>query len=371
VEVIQGTARVTGPWTVEVNGMKLTARHSVIATGASPFVPGIPGLDEVGYFTSETIWTLAEHPGRLLVLGGGPVGCELSQCFQRLGARVTQVEVLPRILASEDEEVSSFVEAHMREEGVEVFTGHRVVRFAIEGGEKVAYAESEGRTARFPFDHLLIAVGRRARVEGFGLEEVGVRLKNGRIETDQALRTRVPTIYACGDCVGPYQFTNAAAHQAWHAAVNSLFSNPFRRFRVDYSVLPHVTFTEPEVARVGLNERSAAEGGIAFEVTRYDLGELDRAITEEEAIGFVKILTAPGKDRILGATIVGERAGEVIAGLALAMKHGIGLNKVLGTVHAYPTLAEANKMAAGAWKRAHQPLSVLRWVERYHLWRRG
>jgi len=370
VEVIRGEARLKSPWSVEVNGRTLTSRHIVIATGAAPFVPPIAGLDQVGYFTSETIWNLSEHPGRLLVLGCGPVGCELAQCFQRLGAAVTQVEVLPRILASEDEEVSALVEERMREEGVDVRTGHRVVRFSVEGGEKVAHAELEGGTVRIPFDHLLIAVGRRARVEGFGLEEVGVKVREGRIETDEALRTRIPTIYACGDCVGPYQFTNAASHQAWHAAVNSLFANPFKRYRVDYSVLPRVTFTEPEVARVGLNERSAAKRGVEVEVTRYDLAGLDRAIADEEAIGFVKILTVPGKDRILGATIVGERAGELIAELSLAMKHGIGLNKILGTVHAYPTVAEANKMAAGAWKRAHAPERVLRLLERYHVWRR-
>ncbi|MEX1256372.1 MAG: FAD-dependent oxidoreductase [Gemmatimonadota bacterium] len=370
VEVIQGEARVTGPWSVEVKGETLTTRHIVIATGAGPFVPAIPGLDEVGYFTSETIWTLTEHPGRLLVLGCGPVGCELAQSFQRLGVPVTQLEVLPRILVTEDEDASALVEGRMREEGVDLHTGHRVVRFAHEGGEKVAYAEHEGGTARFAFDHLLVAVGRKARVEGFGLEEVGVTLKDGRIETDEMLRTRVPTIFACGDCVGPYQFTHAASHQAWHAAVNSLFSNPFKRFRVDYSVLPLVTFTDPEVARVGLNERQAAKRGVEVQVTRYDLAGLDRAIADEEAVGFVKILTRPGKDRILGATVVGERAGELVAELALAMKHGIGLNKILGTVHAYPTLAEANKMAAGVWKRTHAPERVLRLVERYHVWRR-
>jgi pyruvate/2-oxoglutarate dehydrogenase complex dihydrolipoamide dehydrogenase (E3) component len=242
---------------------------------------------------------------------------------------------------------------------------------ALEGGEKVAYAEFDGGSVRIPFDHLLVAVGRRARVEGFGLEEVGVTLKNGRIETDEALRTRVPTIHACGDCVGPYQFTHAASHQAWHAAVNSLFANPFKRCRVDYSVLPHVTVTDPEVARVGLSERDAAKRGIEVEVTRYELADLDRAIADEAAIGFVKIRTPPGKDRIVGATVVGEQGGELIAVLALAMKHRIGLNAVLGTVHAYPTVAEANKMAAGAWKRANAPEGVLRLVERYHGWRRG
>ena len=389
---------------MEVNGQTLTTRNIVVATGAAPFVPPIPGLDQVPWHTSETIWSLREHPGRLLILGGGPIGCELSQAFQRLGAQVTQVEMQNRVLGNEDDDVADFVADRLRSEGVELLTGHRVIRFEGSGDEPeagagssadldadhdadvnadrsapqrtpraagVAVIEHRGQTIRIAFDTLLLAVGRKARVDGFGLEEVGVTLRDHRIETDGALRTRVPTILACGDCVGPYQFTHAASHQAWFAAVNSLFANPFKRFQVDYTYLPRVTFTDPEVARLGLNETDAAEKGIEAEVTRYDLAELDRAITDEVAEGFVKVLTPPGKDRILGVTIVGDHAGELMASFTLAMKHGIGLNKILGTIHAYPTMAEANKFAAGVWKRAHAPERVLRLVERYHGWRRG
>jgi len=370
VDVIQGEARITGPWSVEVDGRTISTRHIVVATGARPFVPPMPGFEDVPYHTSDTIWNLRENPGRLLVVGGGAVGCELSQSFQRLGAQVTQVEMLPRLLSTEDPEVSEFVEARLREEGVQVLTGHRATGCEIREGQEVAVLEQDGESVRIPFDTVLLAVGRRARVEGFGLEEVGVTLRDGRIETDAYLRTRVPTIYACGDCVGPYQFTHAAAHQAWHAAVNSLFSNPFKRFKVDYSKLPYAIFTDPEVARVGLSEGQARERGVKYQVTRYDMAGQDRAITEEAANGFVKVLTPPGKDRVLGAVIVGERAGDLISEFALAMKHGIGLNGILGTIHPYPTLAEANKAVAGKWRKANAPRRVLGFLRRYHAWRR-
>ncbi|TVR66173.1 MAG: pyridine nucleotide-disulfide oxidoreductase [Gemmatimonadales bacterium] len=382
VDVIQGEAQITGPWSVEVNGRTLTTRNIVVATGARPRIPPIPGLDEVGYHTSDTIWSLRDDPGRFLVLGGGPIGCELSQAFARLGAGVTQVEMGPRLLGREDREVSEFVEARFEAEGIRVLTGHRVVRFetavpaSAEGAggreeEKVAVAVRDGsdQEIRLPFDTLLVAVGREARVEGFGLQEVGVEVRNGVIDTDDHLRTRVPTIFACGDCVGPYQFTHAASHQAWYAAVNALFSNPFKRFRVDYRTLPMATYTDPEVARVGLNEREAREREVEVEVTRYDLAGQDRALAEEAAHGFVKVLTVPGKDKILGAVIVGPHAGELITEFTLAMKHGIGLNKILGTIHPYPTLMEANKATAGAWKKANAPEGALRWLERYHRWR--
>ena len=371
VEVIKGEARIRGPWTVEVNGTTLNTRNIVVATGARPFVPPISGIEKMGYHTSDTIWSLREHPGRLLVLGGGPIGCELSQAFQRLGADVMQVEMLSRIMNVEDPEVSEFVEGRLAADGVRVLTSHRAVSFEVTAGEKVAVLDHGGEEVRVPFDTLLVAVGRQARVEGFGLEEVGVQItRSGRIETDAYLQTRVPTIYACGDCVGPYLFTHSASHQAWHAAVNSLFSNPFKRFKVDYSVLPWVTFTDPEVARVGLSEEEARERGVAYEVTRYPMEEQDRAITEEAAHGFVKVLTAPGKDRILGATIVSERAGELITEFSLAMKHGIGLNKILGTIHPYPTLAEANKAVAGRWKKATTSERTLSLLARFHEWRR-
>lgn len=377
VDVIKGEARITGPWSVEVDGRTLTTRNIIVATGARPFVPPIPGLDQLTHFTSETLWDLREEPDRLLVLGGGPIGCELAQSFQRLGVDTTLVEMAPRLLTLEDEDAARFVHESLVADGVRVLTGHRAVEFEADSGDPAgrggtAVLETGDETVRIPFDAVLVAVGRKPRVEGFGLDEVGVIVgDDGLIETDDFLQTRVPTIWACGDCASPYQFTHAASHQAWHASVNALFNNPFKRFRVDWSTLPHTTFTDPEVARVGLSETEARERGKEYEVTRYDMADSDRAITDEAARGMVKVLTPPGKDRILGVTIVGPHAGELIAEFTLAMKHRIGLNKVLGTIHTYPTLAEASKAVAGNWKKQNAPERALSLVERYHSWRRG
>ncbi|HNH13321.1 MAG TPA: FAD-dependent oxidoreductase [Rhodocyclaceae bacterium] len=374
VECIEGTAKITSPWSVEIataqGTQTLSTRAIVIAAGARPFVPPIPGIEEVGYLTSDTVWNLRELPRRLVVLGGGPIGCELTQAFARFGARVTQVEMAPRIMLREDPEVSDLVAQRFRAEGIELLTGHRAKQFVIENGEKILIAECEGGDVRIPFDALLCAVGRVANTTGYGLEELGIpTTKTRTVDTNEFLETLYPNIYACGDVAGPYQFTHTASHQAWYAAVNALFGD-VKRFRADYSVIPWATFTEPEVARVGLNEQEAKEKGISHEVTVYGIDDLDRAIADEEAHGFVKVLTAPGKDRILGVTIVGEHAGDLIAEYVLAMKHGLGLNKLLGTIHIYPTLAEANKYAAGVWKRAHAPQKLLEWVGRYHAWMR-
>lgn len=374
VDVVQGSARIVSPWEVEVtrpDGATETysTRSIVIAAGARPFVPPIPGIEEVGYLTSDTLWELRELPRRLVVLGGGPIGAELTQAFARLGAQVTQVEMLPRILIREDPEVSDLVTQRFRAEGIDVLVSHKAKQFLVEDGEKVLIAEHEGEDRLIPFDALLVAVGRVANLKGYGLEELGIPL-NRTVQTNEFLQTLYPNIYAAGDVAGPYQFTHTAAHQAWYAAVNALF-DPFKKFRADYSVIPWATFVDPEVARVGLNELEAKEGGIPYEVTRFELDDLDRAIADEEAHGFVKVLTAPGKDRILGVIIVGEHAGDLLAEYVLAMRHGIGLNKILGTIHIYPTLAEANKYAAGQWKKAHAPQQLLRWVERFHTWRRG
>jgi pyruvate/2-oxoglutarate dehydrogenase complex dihydrolipoamide dehydrogenase (E3) component len=319
--------------------------------------------------TSDNVWQLRQRPDRLVVLGGGPIGSELTQVFARLGSRVTQVEMLPRILVREDPEVSELVTARFRAEGVTVLTGHKALRVQTVGPERVLVVEADGQEKHIPFDAILVAVGRTANLKGYGLEELGVA--TGRtVEVNGYLQTNFPNIYAAGDVAGPYQFTHTAAHQAWYAAVNALF-DPFKKFSADYRVIPWATFVEPEVARVGLNELEAKEKSIPCEVTVYGLDDLDRAIADSEAHGFVKVLTVPGKDRILGVTIVGEHAGDLLAEYVLAMKHGIGLNKILGTIHTYPTLAEANKYVAGNWKRAHAPQALLAWVERFHAWRRG
>jgi dihydrolipoamide dehydrogenase len=375
VDCVQGSAKITSPWTVEVDtptGRKtLTTKNIVIAAGARPFVPPIPGIEEIGYLTSDTVWNLRERPKRLVVLGGGPIGSELTQAFARLGSQVTQVEMLPRILIREDPEVSQLVQKRFESEGIRVLTGHKAKRFTVEGGEKILIAEHEGRDVRIAFDALLVAVGRVANTEGYGLETLGIGTTKARtVETDEYLRTIYPNIYACGDVAGPYQFTHTASHQAWYATVNALFGR-FRKFKADYRVIPWATFTDPEVARVGLNEQEAKEKNVPHTVTVYGIDDLDRAIADGEAHGFVKVLTKPGTDRILGVTIVGEHAGDLLAEYVLAMKHGLGMNKILGTIHVYPTLAEANKYAAGNWKRATVTQGQWAFLTAFQAWQRG
>ena len=378
VDVQIGKARILDPWHVQITHddgqvQVLSTRSIVIATGACPFVPSLPGLDEVGYLTSDTLWGLRELPRRLVVLGGGPIGCELAQSFARLGSQVTQIEMAPRIMMREDEDVSTCAKQALEADGVQVLTNHKALRCEWLGEDKFIVVETAGQEQRIAFDVLLCAVGRVARLQGFGLEELDIISdpKTQRtVPTDEHLQTIYPNILAAGDVAGPYQFTHVAAHQAWYAAVNGLFGR-FKRFKADYSVIPWATFIDPEVARVGLNEQEAREKGVAHEVTRYGIDDLDRAIADSAAHGWVKVLTVPGKDTILGVTIVGLHAGDLLAEYVLAMRHGLGLNKILATIHTYPTWAEANKYAAGEWKRAHQPHAVLRWVERFHAWQRG
>ena len=384
VEVLQGYAKIVNPWTVEIalnadatsaakpSTVRLTARSIVIATGAAPFVPPLAGIENSGYLTSDTLWDafarLDAIPKRIVILGGGPIGCELAQALQRLGAEVTQIEMADRLLIREDAEVSAFAKAALETDGVRVLTGHKAVRFEQRTGG-VLVVESNGQELPIPYDALICAVGRSARLAGYGLETLGIPTSK-TIETNEYLQTIYPNIYAAGDVAGPYQFTHAAAHQAWYAAVNALFGD-FKKFKVDYSVIPAATFIDPEVARVGLNEQEAKAQGVAYEVTKYGMDDLDRAIADSAAEGFVKVLTVPGKDKILGVTIVGHNAAELLAEYVLAMKHGLGLNKILGTIHTYPTFSEANKYAAGEWKRAHQPTKLLVWLRRLHDWRRN
>lgn len=371
VEVLQGKATITSPWSVEVNGQTLTTRAIIIATGARPAVPDILGLETVRYYTSDTIWSLTERPARLVVLGGGPIGCELAQTFARLGCQVTQVE-RGDLMMREDIDAVALVKAALQADGVQCLTQTEAVRCEKDADtQRLIVRNQAGEETVLRFDVLLCAVGRVARTEGFGLEQLGIPVSSHHtIETNAWLQTIYPNIYACGDVAGPYQFTHTAAHQAWYASVNALFGT-IKRFKADYSVIPWATFTDPEVARVGLSENEAKARGIVYEATRYDLKELDRAIADEAAHGFVKVLTVPGKDRILGVTIVGEHASDLLAEFVLAMKHGLGLNKILGTIHTYPTWSEANKYAAGEWKRAHVSQFLLKWVEKFHTKRRS
>lgn len=375
VDVIEGNARILSPWEVEVTKKTgtqiLTTLAIVIAAGARPLVPPIPGIENIDYLTSDTVWNLRVQPKRLIVLGGGPIGCELAQCFARLGSHVTMIEMASRLLIREDKDASGLVLEQFKKEGINVCLVHTAKQFIVENGENLLLVKHEGNTTRIPFDQVLLALGRSPNTTGYGLEDIGVELSPKRtIQIDGFQATNYPNIFACGDVSGPYQFTHTAAHQAWYAAVNALFGN-IKKFRTDYSVIPWATFTEPEVARVGLNEQEANEQGIKYEASKYDIADLDRAIADGNAHGFVKVLTNPGKDKILGVTIVGDHAGDLIAEFVLAMKHSIGLNKILGTIHIYPTLAEANKYVAGIWKKNHQPEKLLQWIARYHAWRRG
>ncbi|MCG7642524.1 FAD-dependent oxidoreductase [Alteromonas sp. MmMcT2-2] len=377
VDVVKGYAKIIDPWTVEIKKndggtQTLTTKNIVVATGAAPFIPELPGIEQSGYVTSDTLWTkfaeLEDAPKRLIVLGGGPIGCELAQAFSRLGSDVTQVERAPRLMGREDADVAEYAESVLRESGVNVLTSHDALRFEQQNGEKVLVVAKEGVESTIAYDEVIVAVGRKARLHGFGLEDLGIQFDR-TIETDEYLQTLMPNIFAAGDVVGPYQFTHVAAHQAWYAAVNALFGT-FKKFKVDYRVIPWTTFIDPEVARVGINERDAAEQDIDVEVTRYEFAELDRAVAESARKGFIKVLTPPGKDKILGVTIVSEHAGDLLAEFVIAMKHDLGLNKILGTIHAYPTWAEGAKYAAGNWKRANAPEKLLSYVEKFHTWRR-
>ena len=376
VNCINGSAQLVSPWEVEVAGKRMTSRNIIIASGGRPYVPPLAGLENIEYYTSDTIWGLRKKPGKMLVIGGGPIGCELTQAFSRLGGQVIQVDHGTRLLHREDEDVSQLVMEQFVRDGVDLRLKHEARAFQKVldpyTGEERQFLEAgfKGQKVEIDFDVVLFATGRRANTESLGLEALGIELtERGTIDVNDYMQTRYPNIYACGDVAGPYLFTHTAAHQAWYCAVNALFGR-FKKFKVDYSVIPWCTFTDPEVARVGLNEQEAQEQGVAYEVTKYGMDDLDRAIADEEARGFVKVLTVPGKDKILGVTIVGYHAGELIAEYISAMKHGLGLNKILGTIHIYPTLSEANKYAAGEWKKAHTPQVVLSLVEKYHAWMR-
>ncbi len=370
VECVMGEAQIVDRYTVQVGERVIRTKNIIIAAGARPFVPPIKGIDAVDYFTSDTIWQLRELPKRLLVLGGGPIGCELSQAMQKLGSQVTIVQKLDQLMGREDIDVAEHIKSRFAQDGITVLTGHTAVEFKTTG-EKSLLCETSTGQVEIPFDAVLVAVGRKPNTDGMGLEKLGIRLRaNGTIETDDYLRTAVPNIFACGDIAGPYQFTHTASHQAWFATVNALFGF-IKKFKVDYRVIPWATFTMPEVARVGISEREAQEQNLAFEVTRYGIDDLDRAIADGEAHGFIKVITPKGKDKVLGVTIVGPHASDLIAEYVLAMKYNLGLNKILGTIHLYPSLAEANKFVAGNWKRNNQPHGLLAWVQRLHRWRRG
>lgn len=367
VNCFEGNAKIISPFEVEVNGKTLTTKNITIATGARPFVPPIPGIEDSGYLTSDTLWSLETLPKRFIVLGGGPIGLEMAQCFSRFGSEVIIVEMAPRIMIKEDPDISEIVHKRLESEGVSILINHRAKSF----NKKRLTCEVNGKDIELEYDEILVAVGRKPNVTGFGLEEIGVKLRrNGTIETNEFLQSSFPNIFACGDVTGPYQLTHAAAHQAWYCAVNGLFGK-FKKFKVDYSAMPWATYTDPEVATVGLNEVACKEQGISYEVTKYGIDDLDRAIADSENHGLVKVLTVPDSDKIIGATIVGAHASDLLLEFTSAMKNGFGLNKILGTIHPYPTMGEANKYLAGVWKNEKKPVKLLEFVKRFHKWQRS
>ena len=372
VDCITGSAKILSPHKVQINEKTISSKNIIIATGAHPTVPHIKGIDKVGFLTTDNLWGIRDLPKRLLIVGGGPIGSELAQCFARLGSKVILTELMPNILTREDEEFSQALQQRFISEGIDIQTNTKCNEVITENGKQFMLCKKNGQNQRIEFDKVLIALGRTANIQGLGLESMAIELApNGQICVDDYLRTtKYNNIYACGDVIGPYQFTHTASHQAWYCAVNALFS-PFKKFKVNYRVIPWCTFTDPEIARVGLNEKEAKKLGINYEVTRYDISDLDRAITDNEDQGTVKILTEPGKDHILGVTIMGHHAGELITEYIFAMKHGIGLNKILKTIHIYPTMTEANRFAAGIWKKNHAPQKILTLAEKFHAWRRS
>ena len=371
VEVELGDAVIESPYVVTVNDRRITTRSIIVATGARPLVPPIPGLAEIDYLTSDSIWSLSELPKRLLVVGSGPIGCELAQAFSNLGAQVTQVDMAERIMPREDAEVSEEVAKAFREQGIRILTGHKLVKFGA--GENGDYMEAEhrGETVTVEFDKVLLAIGRKANVEGFGLENLNLALTGqGTIEVNEYLQTSMPNVFACGDVAGPYQFTHMASFQAWFASLNALLGGLYRS-KINYSVVPWATFTDPEVARVGLSETEAKKKKISYELTRYEMDHHDRSLADGEAHGFIKVLTVPGKDKILGVTIVGHHAGEVIGEFVFAMTHGMGLKKISAVTHIYPTILEANKFAANAWRSERLPEKYFPYLEKFFAWRRN
>jgi pyruvate/2-oxoglutarate dehydrogenase complex dihydrolipoamide dehydrogenase (E3) component/uncharacterized membrane protein YdjX (TVP38/TMEM64 family) len=371
VECVSGEARIESPYCVSVNGRSISTRSIILSAGARPLVPTIPGLDKIDYLTSDTVWTLRELPARLLIVGGGPIGCELAQAFNNLGAKVTQMDIAPRIMPREDADVSELVTKKFRQDGITVLTGHRLVKFDSQAGIHTIEADHDSETVTVEFDKVLLAIGRKANVEGYGLEELGVALTSqGTVQVNEYLQTTYPNIYACGDIAGPYQFTHMASFQAWFASLNAMLGGIWRS-KVNYNIVPCATFTDPEVARVGLNEQDAIDSILPYEVTRFDLDDLDRAIADEEAHGFIKVLTVPGKDKILGVTIVGYHAGELIGEFVFAMTHRMGLKKISAVTHIYPTLLEANKFTANVWRSARLPEKFFPFTEKYFHWKRG
>ena len=368
VECIGGSARIESPYLVSVNDKKISTRTIIIATGASPSIPNIDGLNSIDFLTSESVWNLKTLPKRLLIIGAGPIGCELAQAFCHLGTQVTQVDIQPRLLPKEDAEVSDLVSVQFQRDGVKVLTDYEPIKVIREADRNYLEACCKGQTVRIEYDELLIAAGRKPNVEDLGLENLGIELTSlGAVKVNSSMQTSVSNIFACGDVAGPYQYTHMASYQAFFSSINAMLSGLWK-IRANYKAVPWATYIRPEVARVGLSETEARMQKISYDMTRYDLSNLDRARTEAETEGFIKILTVPGKDKILGVTIVGFQASELIGEFVFAMTHNMGLRKIIDAIHIYPTMFEANKLAANEWRKNNLPKKYIALGKRFLAW---
>lgn len=371
-ECFLGQAQILSPWEVQIGEKIISAKYLVIATGARPIIPQIPGIESISPLTSENIWQLKKQPARLGILGGGVIAAELAQAFSRLGSSVFIIEESSRILSREDEDASGLIHEIFIKEGIKIYTSHTLKKCEKSGDEKILLCiDREGREISLVCDQLFIAIGRKATTSGFGLEKIKLDLNdNGSIKVNEYMQTSLPNIFACGDVAGPFNLTHAASHQAWHTTVNALLGF-IKMFKINYSVLPVCTYTDPEIATVGYSKAELIKKSIPFEETIFPMKDLDRAIIEGETCGFVKVFTPPNSDKILGVVIISAEASTMILEFTLAMKHNLGLNKILNTIHAYPGMGEANKYLAGRWKQRKSRLNLLKALERFHTFSRG
>ena len=348
VDVFLGDGRFTGPDTAEVAGKTLRFRRAVIATGGRAGVPPVPGLAEAGYLTNETIFNLTELPARLVVIGGGPIGCELAQSFARLGSRVTVLDIMPKILPREDTDAAALVQQALEDDGIAFELGVKIAEVRQRGEEKSLVIERDGERRELAADQILVSAGRVPNLEGLGLEAAGVRFSKTGVQVDDHLRTSNPRIYACGDVASRYQFTHAADAQARIVIQNALFKG---RAKASALTIPWCTYTTPEVAHVGLYEKEAREKGLEVDTLTIQMNTVDRAILDGADEGFLRLHLKKGTDQILGATLVAEHAGDMLGELCLAITHKIGLGKIASVIHPYPTQGEVVKKAADAWRR--------------------
>jgi pyruvate/2-oxoglutarate dehydrogenase complex dihydrolipoamide dehydrogenase (E3) component len=373
VDVFAGDANFISPNEIDVDGVRLRAKRFVVATGRRAGVPPIDGIEDIPYYTNETIFDgLKEKPESIVIVGAGPIGCELGQVFNRLGVKTTLVEFLPQIMGKEDVDVATFVQQRLESEGVTVLTGTSIRRAEMRSGEICLEADQKGSgdpasTMSLSPSVVLIAAGRIPNVEGLNLEAAGVEFTRHGIPVNDYLQTSARHIYAAGDIAGPYQFTHTADTQARVVVRNILMPIQLLRQKVNLDVVPWATYTDPEVAHVGLSERDADEQDLAYDLYKQNLAEVDRNIVEGEDVGFAKVLTAKGTDRILGVTLVGVHAGDLLHEFVLAIKHDIGLGGIASTIHAYPTFAEIARKLGDQYNRTRltpRAKSVFEWLYR-------